>query len=131
ALTRAIEEPADEIEKLRNYVRTKVEIFRSNLPVIRLYLAESSGASFNLKAGLDCEIRQRCYIFLERLAAIFTVGIKKQRFKNIASPYLLAMALGSVIDAVLLLWLDAPERHPFPEDPDTILDIFFKGLIEP
>ncbi|RJR38591.1 MAG: TetR/AcrR family transcriptional regulator, partial [Deltaproteobacteria bacterium] len=32
ALTRAIEEPADEIEKLRNYVRTKVEIFRSNLP---------------------------------------------------------------------------------------------------
>ena len=128
ALTRAIEESEDEIEKLRNYVRTKTEVFRRNLPFIRLYLAESRGASFNIKAGLDDEIRKRYYNFLESLAAIFASGIKNQRFKNIAPPYYLAVALASVIDAFLLLWLDAPERHPYPEDPDTILNIFFKGL---
>jgi TetR/AcrR family transcriptional regulator len=131
AITRAIEEPEDEVEKLRNYIRTKGERFRGNLPFVRLFLAESRGASFNLKAGLNEEVRQRYYNFLEKIASIFDRGIKNNRFKNIADPYYLAVALDSVLDASLLLWLDAPERHPYPEDPDTILDIFFKGLIHP
>ena len=131
ALIQAIETPDDEIEKLRNYVRTRSERFRSNLPFVRLFLAESRGVSFNIKAGLNEELRKRYYNFLERLASIFDSGIKNQRFKKIADPYYLAVALDSVIDASLLLWLDAPERHPYPEDPDTILNIFFKGLIDP
>jgi AcrR family transcriptional regulator len=130
ALMQAIEEPDDEVEKLRNYVRTKTERFRRNLPFIRLFLAESRGASFNLKAGLDEELRQRYYNFMERLASIFECGFKNQRFKKIGNPYYLAVALDSMVDASLLLWLDAPERHPYPEDPDTILNIFFKGLID-
>lgn len=131
AVKQAIEKPDGEVEKLRNYVRTKSEWFRSNLPFVRLFLAESRGASFNIKAGLDDEIRKRYYNFLESLASIFASGIKNQRFKKIADPYYLAVALASVIDASLLLWLDAPERYSFPEDPDAILDIFFKGLMEP
>ena len=131
SIMRAIEQPQDEVEKLRSYVRAKTEVFRRNLPFIRLYLAESRGASFNLKAGLDDEIRKRYYISLESIAAIFASGIKNQRFKKIADPYYLAVALSSVIDAFLLLWLDAPERHPYPEDPDIVLDILFKGLISP
>jgi AcrR family transcriptional regulator len=130
SITRAMEQPQDEVEKLRSYVRAKTEVFRRNLPFIRLFLAESRGASFNLKAGLDDELRQRYYRVLENLAAIFASGIKNQRFKNIADPYHLAVALASVMDAFLLLWLDAPERHPFPEDPEAILDIFFRGLID-
>jgi TetR/AcrR family transcriptional regulator len=131
AVARAIEKPGDEVEKLRNYVRTKGERFRGNLPFVRLFLAESRGASFNIKAGLDEELRKRYYAFLERLALIFDSGIKNKRFKNITDPYHLAVALDSVVDAFLLLWLDAPERHPFPDDQDTILDIFFRGLLEP
>jgi TetR/AcrR family transcriptional regulator len=130
AVKQAIEKPDGEVEKLRNYVRTKSEWFRSNLPFVRLFLAESRGASFNLKAGLDDEIRKRYYNFLESLSSIFASGIENQRFKKIADPYYLAVALASVIDASLLLWLDAPERYSFPEDPDAILDIFFKGLME-
>lgn len=131
AVARAIEKPGEEVEKLRNYVRTKGERFRGNLPFVRLFLAESRGASFNIKAGLDEELRRRYYSFLEKLALIFASGIKNKRFKNITDPYHLAVALDSVVDAFLLLWLDAPERHPFPEDPDAILDIFFRGLLEP
>jgi len=131
ALIQAIETPEDEIEKLRNYVRTRSERFRSNLPFVRLFLAESRGVSFSIKAGLNEELRKRYYNFLERLATIFERGIKNQRFKKIAAPYYLAAALDSIIDASLLLWLDAPDRHPYPEDPDTILNIFFKGLIDP
>ena len=86
--------------------------------------------SFNIKAGLNEELRKRYSNFLERLAAIFESGIKNRRFKKIADPYFLAAALDSILDASLLLWLDAPDRHPYPEDPDTILNIFFKGLID-
>jgi len=131
ALTRAMEQSDDDVEKLRNYVRTRGELFRSNLPFIRVFLAESKGASFTIKAGLDEELRKRYYNFLERLASVFDRGIKNKRFKKIAKPYYLAVALDSVIDAFLLLWLDAPERHPYPEDPDAIFDIFFRGLIDP
>jgi AcrR family transcriptional regulator len=131
AFIQAIEAPEDELEKLRSYVRIRGERFRNNLPFVRLFLAESKGASFNLKAGLDEGLRKRIYGFLEKVAAIFKVGIQNGRFKPIADPYHLAVALDSVIDAFLLLWLEAPERHPYPENPDTILDIFFKGLVVP
>jgi AcrR family transcriptional regulator len=130
AIKRSIEEPGDEVEKLRNYIRTKADRIQSKLPFVRLFLAERRGASFNIKAGLDDELRKRHYVFLERLASIFQNGIENGRFKNIADPYHLAVALDSVFDAFLLIWLDAPERHPFPDDPDIILGILFKGLIE-
>lgn len=131
AITRAIEEPEDEIEKLRSYIRIKGERVRENLPFVRLFLAERRGASFNIKAGLDDELRKRHYAFLEKLASIFHNGIKKKRFRESTAPYYLAVALDSVVDAFLLLWMDAPDQHPYPEDPDAILDIFFRGLVEP
>jgi len=131
ALVRAIETPGDEIERLRNFVRTKGELFRGNLPFIRLYLAESRGASYNIKAGVDEKVRKGYRDSLQRLASIIETGMKNGRFHRIASPYYLAVALDSTVNAFLLLWLDAPESHPYPEDPDAILDIFFRGLVEP
>jgi TetR/AcrR family transcriptional regulator len=129
-LTKAIKEPDDDIEKLRNYARAKGELFRANVSMIRLYFAETRGASFNVMA-LDSEIRERYYQFLQTLASVFERGIRRKRFKNIADPYYLAIALDSLTNAFLFLWVEAPERHPYPEDPDTILDILFKGLVEP
>jgi len=130
AVAQAIEAPDDDIEKLRNYVRTKGEMFRRNLPFIRLFLAESKGASFNIRAGLDEALRKRYYAFMERLASVFEHGIANKRIREIAPPYHLAVALDSVVDAFLMLWIEAPQRHPYPEDPDAILDIFFKGLLD-
>jgi AcrR family transcriptional regulator len=129
AITKAIEEPGDEIEKLRNYVRIKGQLFRDNVSVVRLYFAETRGTSFNIMAGLDREIRERYGHFLETLASIFKSGIKRKRFMKIADPYYLAVAIESLTNAILFLWLEAPERHPYPENPDTILNILFKGLI--
>jgi TetR/AcrR family transcriptional regulator len=130
AFRRVMGESDDEVEKLRLYVWLRSERFRDNLPVVRLFLAESRGISFNLKSGLDGEVRSRYEDILQGLAAVFARGMEKQRFNRIAEPYFLAVALDSAIDASLLLWLDAPERHPFPETPEAILDIFFKGLVE-
>lgn len=131
ACKRAIEQSDDEVEKLRHYVRFRGERFRNNLPFVRLFLAERRGMSFNLKAGVDEEVRKRYSDVLNRLASVFANGIANRKFRKITTPYYLAVALDSTIDASLLLWLDAPERYPYPEDPDAILDIFFKGLMEP
>lgn len=130
-LMKAVKEPVDEIEKLRNYTRAKGELFRTNVSMIRLYFAETRGASFNVMAGLDYDLRERYYQFLETLASVFEMGMKRKRFKKIADPYYLAVALDSLTNAFLFLWLEAPERHPYPEDPDTILNILLKGLAGP
>ncbi len=127
----ALEGPGDEIEKLRNFVRLHVDMFRSNLPFVRLFLAESKGASYNSKAGLDDALRKRMDAFLEQLALVFGNGIKSGLFQKIADPHALAVALDSVIDGFLLRWLESPERNPFPEDPDVILDIFLNPLLSP
>jgi len=131
ALVQAIEESDDEIEKLRNYVRAKGEVFTANVSMIRLYFAETRGASFNIMAGLDSEILEQYGHFLESLANVFVSGMENKRFKKIADPYHLAVAIESLTNAFLFLWLEAPDRHPYPDDPDTILNILFKGLVDP
>jgi len=131
AFNQALEKPGDEVEKLRNFVCAKYEMLRNALPFIRLYLAESKGAGFNIRVRMDEEVRKGYDDILNRLAAVFESGMKNKRFKNIAAPYHLAVALDSTLNTFLLLWLESPERHPYPEDPDTILNIFFRGLIEP
>ncbi len=130
-LLEALAEPDDEIDQLRNFVRVRGELCRDNLPFVRLFIAESKGASYNLKAGLDADLRRKIDNFMEKLALIFDSGMKKKKFRSIADPYALAIALDSIIDAFQLLWIESPERHPYPEDPDVILNIFFQSLLGP
>lgn len=129
AIAKALKGPEDEVEKLRRYIRIKGERFRGDLPLTRLVLAERSGASFTVKAGIDHELRKRHCAFLKTLAPIFESAIKKKRFKEIADPFYLALALDSVLDAFLLLRLDLAENDPYPEIPETILDVFLNGLL--
>ncbi len=129
AVTKAITEPEDEVEKLRNYVRAKGEVFRSNISVVRLYFAETRGAGFNIRIGIEKKIKERYQKFLYSLSAVFKRGMRRGRFQKIADPYHLAIALDSFTNAFLYLWLENPEAHPYPEDPDVILNILFKGLL--
>ncbi len=131
AVTKAIEGPEEEIEKLRNFVKAKGEVFRANVAMIRLYFSETQGARVNVMAGFDSEVRERYRRFLRSFASVFESGMKRERFRRIADPYHLAVALESFTNAFLFLWLEEPERHPYPDDPDTILNILFKGLLLP
>ena len=129
-LMQSIASVDDPVEKLRTYVQTKGKLFHDNLPFIRLYVAESRGISFTIKEGIkDGELRERYYSALDNLASIFEAGLKSKQFKKIATPYQLAVALDSTIVSFLLLWLDAPDRYTYPDNPDDILDIFLRGLL--
>ncbi len=98
-----------------------------NINVVRLYFAETRGASFNIKAGLDTEIRAMYRSFLERLAGVFASGIKRGLFKDI-KPYYLAVAIDSLTNAFLFCWLDDPKRHPYPRNAEMILKMFFEQI---
>jgi AcrR family transcriptional regulator len=128
-LSNAINDPGDEVSRLGRIVQAKGELFRDNAATIRLYFAETSGISFNIMAGIDRDIRERRENFLHRMAEIFKSGIDTGIFQKIADPYILAVALDSLCNAFLFLWLENPDKFPYPENPDTILNILFKGLI--
>lgn len=130
AFDQAVNGLTDEVEQLKSYVRLKCEKYRDNLPFVRLLIAENGGSRLNVTAAsLGAEVQKRYQDFLERLAVIFETGMANKRFKPIAPAFQMAVALDSAVNAFLLLWVEDPERHPFPEDPNVILDIFFKGLI--
>lgn len=128
-LKEAISAPGSEIDRLRSYVRTKGQLFKGSAAMIRLYFAETQGADFDVMAGLNSEIREDHRRFMDSLAAIFDGGMKKKSFRKIAAPLILALALDSFTNAFLFRWLEDPEHNHYPEDPDIILNIFFKGLL--
>ena len=70
-------------------------------------------------------------ISVESIAAIFESGIKNKRFQENRRP-LLPGGGASTASSMRFCFSGStmPERHPYPEDPDTILDIFFRGLID-
>ena len=128
ALTEALTAEGDAVERLRAYVQAKRKIYMDNAACIRLYFAEHRGASFNIKAGLDSEIRARCELMLHRLESVFADGMATGLFRRTAEPYHLALALDSLCNAFLFHWLE--EQQPYPESPDILLNIFFNGLME-
>jgi len=125
----AIAASDDEVEKLRNFVKAKGEVFRENAAMIRLYFSETQGARHNVMVGIDLEMRKKHDDFMLVLASIFESGMDRGRFRRIADPYHLAVAIEHVTNGFLLLWLEQPGGHPELEDPDVILNILFKGLL--
>jgi TetR/AcrR family transcriptional regulator len=129
ALKAVTEGSAEEVETLREYVRVKGELFRNNAAAIRLYFAETRGVNLNVMTGVDKEIRSRHRTTLTSLSSIFERGMSRKRFRRVAAPLHLAVALDSIANAFLFLWLEDPQGQPNPVEPDTILDILFRGLV--
>ena len=128
-LNEALDGAEDEVEQLRCFARAKSDHFRRHAPQIRLYLAETKGSKAKAMAELDAEMRKRRKVFMKTLAAVFEQGIANGRFAPIAEPYHLAIAVESLTNGLLFLWLEGEKDNPYPDNPDTMLDILFKGLL--
>ncbi|MBI9075547.1 MAG: TetR/AcrR family transcriptional regulator [Desulfatibacillum sp.] len=127
---KTLDEPMDEVTKLRNLVRAKGEHFRENASRIRIFQAELRQASDSAIMELDAQIHQKRRQMFDKVASVFESGIKNGSFQRIGDPYHLAVILDGIIAAFVTLWIEEPDKHPFPTDPDVILNILFKGLIE-
>ena len=127
SLMAALATSGNELEKIKACVKAKIKVFLDNLDYVRLYLAETRGAGFNVKAGLDTNTKVRYEEFIKKLAGIFESGIKKGLFKKFDS-YLLAVALNDISNAFLFQHLEYPDAHLF--DADLIVNIFFYQIYE-
>lgn len=125
SLMAALTTSGNELEKIRACVEAKIKVFTENLDYVRLYLSETRTASFNIKASLDTDIKVRYEEFLEKLARVFESGIKKRLFKAF-DPYLLAVALDGISNALLFQHIEHSAAHPF--DADLIVNIFFQQI---
>ncbi len=118
----------DSLAILEDYIAAKSELFSDSLATLRLYFAETNGASFNIKAGLDKDIRNLYDQFLLRLADVLETGIRQKIFRKMDS-YHMAVALEGLTNAFLFCWLENPEKHPYEANIPVVRDIFLKGVI--
>lgn len=125
----ALDAPGDEVERIRSYVSAKGRIFENNRPLLRLFFAETRNASFDFKTSLDVEIRAMYNGIIQNLAAVFESGIQRGLFRRLMEPYYLAVAVDSLTNTFLFLWLEDPDRHPYSENVETIMQVTFENII--
>jgi AcrR family transcriptional regulator len=87
-----LSEENDVMTVIEDYIVAKARLFADNLATLRLYFAETRGASFNIKAGLDQDIRKLYDKFIMRLASVLETGIRRKVFREM-DPYHMAVAL--------------------------------------
>lgn len=118
----------DVLAILKDYISAKAAIFADDVATLRLYFAETRGASFNIKAGLDQDIRKLYDELLEQLASTLEKGIRENVLRNL-TPYYMAVALEGLTNAFLFCWLEDPERHSYEANIPVIRDMFLKGVL--
>jgi len=123
-----LSEENDVMTMIEDYIAAKARLFADNLAALRLYFAETRGASFNIKAGLDQDIRKLYDKFIMRLASVLETGIRKKVFREM-DPYHMAVALEGLTNAFLFCWLEDPEQHPYGANIPVIRDMFLKGVL--
>jgi len=127
-LNAALDAGEDEFEKITNFIVAKGRLFRDNIKMVRLYFAETRGASFNLKAGLDTDLRNMYQESLQRLAAVFESGFRKKLFRQFDA-HSLAVSLDGLTNSFLFAWLEDPQGQPYEDKVEMIKEIFFKGIM--
>ncbi len=127
ALKAVLDTKGDPLTVLRNYVAAKGAIFAENVESVRLYYAETQGASYNLKAGLDRDIQSLYDEVLEKLTSLFRTGIRKRLFRKL-DPYYMAVALEGLTNSFLFCWMEDTEAHPYEKNVSLMTDMFLEGV---
>jgi TetR/AcrR family transcriptional regulator len=128
ALIQVLEQERNPLRAIKRYITVHQELFYANLPLVRLYFAETRGASFNIKAGLDQDILRLYDEGIEKLASVFEKGIKDHVFRGL-DPYQMALALEGTINTFLFRIMKDPARFREEDNLSTAADIFFRGVL--
>ena len=118
----------DVLTILNDYISAKAEIFADDVATLRLYFAETRGASFNIKAGLDQDIRKLYDKLVGQLVSALEKGVRENVLRE-TDPYYMALALEGLTNAFLFCWLEDPERHSYEANVPVIRDMFLKGVL--
>ncbi|MGC8735421.1 MAG: TetR/AcrR family transcriptional regulator [Dissulfurimicrobium sp.] len=118
----------DVLAVVRDYVVTKARLFADNIPILRLYFAETQGVSFNIKAGIDQDIRKLHRDTLKALSSVMEKGVRTKVFRSI-DPHHLALALEGLTRTFLFFWLEELDRHAYGMSTQLIVDLFLNGSL--
>lgn len=136
ALDDALRQGTDERDKIVRYLRAKGEIFCDNVKIVRLFYAEMLGASYNLQASLNQEIRDQYLRLVGELVEVFRSGQLRGLF-GAAPAESLALWLDSCSTAELVIGLDGatwPEGRPYSRQIESMLSVFCgpaEGAVSP
>ncbi|MFO8239586.1 MAG: TetR/AcrR family transcriptional regulator [Dissulfuribacterales bacterium] len=123
-----LSEEKDVLTVIEGYIVAKSRLFTDNLPILRLYFAETRGASFNIRAGLDQDIQRLYDKFIMRLVSVLQDGVRRKVFREM-DPYHMAVALEGLTNAFLFCWMEDPEQHPYETNVPFIRDMFLNGVL--
>jgi len=123
----ALESKKDPYTRIIDYVKAKSKVFRDNINVVKLYFSETNGTSFNIKSGLESEIKQRYEISIQKIANVFKEGIHKGIFRDL-DPFHLAVSIDSLSNAFLFMCLEKSDKFSYDMNLVLLDEVFFKGI---
>jgi len=127
-LLQVLEQEQDSLGAVKKYIAVRRKLFADNLAVMRLYYAETRGASFNIRAGLDQDLVKYHDEGIGILASVFERGVNENVFRPL-DPYHMALALDGIINAFLFGKMADPSRFSKGFNLSTATDIFFNGVL--
>ena len=127
-LLQVLDQKGNPLRVIERYIALRRRLFADNLPIMRLYYAETRGASFNIRAGLDKDLLDIYDDGIEKLSCIFEKGIKEHVFREI-DPHQMALALDGTINAFLFYIMKDTARVRDEYCLSTITDIFLRGVL--
>lgn len=116
----------DEPTLIRRANARRMELFLNNTDAIRLYLSETIGAGFSLRAGLNREVRIQYDALLQAVSRLFAKGMEKGVFVA-GDPYQYAVALDGMTNALVMSHMENPQQRAV--DPEMVCRLFFKGIL--
>ncbi len=124
---KAIAGGKDPMESISAAIKAKVKVLTDNAEYLRIYLYETQGAGFNMRASLEAPIKKKYDEYLQRVAGVFKEGIKKGLFRT-GDSYYYALALDGIINSLMIAQIEKNSHKEF--DADIIIDLFFNGVCE-
>ncbi|MBF0226045.1 MAG: TetR/AcrR family transcriptional regulator [Desulfobacterales bacterium] len=115
----------NELEKIESWAVEFVKLFNEHIDIVKLYLAETMGISYNVKFNLSEDIRRNYEEMINSLREVFEIGIKNKFFKNINS-HLLAVGLAGLANTLLFEAIANPNK--LRVSAENILEIFFDSV---
>ncbi len=128
AFNELMEGDQDPLDKLIEYVRIKGEIFEENREMVKLFFAEGRGARLNVRALLKDDSLVRYDAVLQRLSETFEAAIALDLIEPM-NAFDLAVALDSLTNSFIVLYMDHPEQHRYADKIPTILRMFFGSVV--
>jgi TetR/AcrR family transcriptional regulator len=113
--------------RIENYILSRIRIFNEKISVYRLYFAETHGASINLRAGLNDDVRLLYQKVLDQLASVFKEGIDAGIFKRLPPQYL-SSGLDGLINGFIAYWLENASANDEAADAQLIMEMFFNPV---